>query len=78
MGDDDSRLAELEQRVAELEAEVERRERDIAMLAVQANLDAVPDQECPECDATALTKQSGLSWSKAICEACGTEWYLKS
>jgi predicted nuclease with TOPRIM domain len=73
-----SRLAELEERVEELEAEVERRERDLVMMAVQADLDVVPDQSCPECDATALTKRSGLSWSKAVCTECGSEWYLQS
>jgi predicted nuclease with TOPRIM domain len=73
-----SRLSELEQRVEELETEVERRERDLVMLAVQADLDVLPDQPCPECDTQTLTKRSGLSWSKAICTECGSEWYLQS
>lgn len=73
----DSRLAALEQRVEELETEIEERKRDFAMLAVQADLQEVSAQPCPECGAEALTKRSGLSWSKAVCEECNSEWYLK-
>jgi peptide subunit release factor 1 (eRF1) len=47
------------------------------MLAVHADLKEVSAQACPECGAEALTKRSGLSWSKAVCTECDTEWYLK-
>ncbi len=78
MSDDaETRIAELEARIDELETEVERRKRDFAMLATQLDLEEVSDQPCPSCDAPALTKRSGFSWSKAVCTECGNEWYLQ-
>ncbi len=78
MSDDvEDRVAELEARIDELEAEVERRKRDFAMLATQMGLEEVSDQPCPNCGEPALEKESGFSWSKAVCTACGSEWYLK-
>lgn len=71
------RLAALEERIDDLETELERQKRDFAMLAVQADLKAVSEQECPECGVAALTKRSGFSWSKAVCTECDSEWYLK-
>jgi|APHM01.1.fsa_nt_gi hypothetical protein len=75
-GDADDRIAELEARIDDLEAEVEKRNRDFAMIATQLDLEEVPAQPCPACDAPALEKRSGFSWSKAVCTECGDEWYL--
>jgi uncharacterized protein (UPF0212 family) len=77
MSDDiESRLEALEERVAELETELERHGRDLAMLAVDAGTESVSDQPCPECGVEGLSRQAGLSWSKAVCTECGSEWYL--
>jgi len=75
--DDADRIAELEARIDELETELEQRKRDFAMMATQLDLEEVSDQPCPECGELAMEKRSGFSWSKAVCAACSSEWYLK-
>ena len=70
-------------RVDALEAEldrltdvVERQRRTISFLTVYADLEPLEAAECPDCGARALTKRSGLTWSKALCTNCGADWVL--
>ncbi|MFB6192561.1 MAG: hypothetical protein ABEI11_04480 [Haloarculaceae archaeon] len=74
--DRDSRLAELEARVADLERELESYRRTYALLLANADIEALDAPACPECEDGTLTKQSGLSWAKAVCTSCGSSWTL--
>ncbi len=76
MDDLEERLERVEERVETVEETLERYREQHAILLAQADIDALEDPSCPECGDGALTKSSGLSWAKAVCEECGSEWVL--
>ena len=76
MDDLEERLERVEERVETVEETLERYRKQHAILLADANIDALDEPSCPECGDGALTKNSGLSWAKAVCEECGTAWVL--
>jgi hypothetical protein len=76
--DDDlaERVRELETRVDELESTAESQRFVIAMLTAYADLEPLDPATCPDCGEASLVKRSGLTWSKALCTACGADWVL--
>ena len=76
MDDLEKRLERVEERVETVEETLERYRKRHAILLADANIDALEAPSCPECGDGALTKSSGLSWAKAVCEECGTAWVL--
>ncbi len=68
-----SRVAELEARVAELEERLTERDRTVALLAAEADIDGV-DATCPECRAGELRREAGITWARVICDECETVW----
>jgi hypothetical protein len=71
-----ARLEALESEVDRLADVVERQRRTISFLTVDANLEPLDPAECPDCGEHALTRRSGLTWSKALCTSCGANWVL--
>ena len=68
-----SRVAELEARVAELEQRLAERDRTVALLAAEADIDGV-DATCPECRAGELRREAGITWARVMCNECDTVW----
>ena len=71
-----ARVETLESEVDRLSDVVERQRRAISFLTAYADLEPLEAAECPDCGARALTKRSGLTWSKALCTNCGADWVL--
>jgi hypothetical protein len=71
-----ARVDALSDRVDQLEDTIDDQRFVISMLTVYADLTPLDPAECPECGQPALTKRSGLTWSKGRCSNCGTEWVL--
>lgn len=69
------RVAALENTVEQLESQLAAKSRDLDLLAVAVDVDPV-DANCPVCEDGKLHQESGLSWSRAVCENCGKSWYL--
>ena len=76
MDDLEERLERVEERVETVEETLERYREQHAILLANADIDALDEPSCPECGDGTLTKNSGLSWAKAVCEECGTAWVL--
>jgi ribosomal protein L37AE/L43A len=72
----DERVERLEERLSSVERRLDRYREQHALLLTQADIDALEEPTCPECGERALDKRSGLSWAKAACDQCGTEWVL--
>ncbi|MFB6111134.1 MAG: hypothetical protein ABEJ35_01210 [Halobacteriaceae archaeon] len=78
MADEDGleqRLATVETAVEELQTQLDVASRDLQLLATAVDVDPV-DARCPECEDGTLRKDSGLTWSRAVCEDCEASWYL--
>jgi hypothetical protein len=71
-----ARVDALSDRVDQLERTIDDQRFVISMLTVYADLTPLDPADCPECGQAALAKRSGLTWSKARCSNCGTEWVL--
>jgi hypothetical protein len=71
-----ARVEALESEVDRLRDVVEGQRRTISFLTVAADLEPLEAAECPDCGARSLTRRSGLTWSKALCTSCGTDWVL--
>jgi formylmethanofuran dehydrogenase subunit E len=70
------RVEELTERVEALEQTIADQQFVISMLTVYADLTPLDPAACPECGESALSKRSGLTWSKALCKNCGADWVL--
>ena len=79
MADDDleQRVEALEQRLAATEDELDRYREQHALLLTEVDIKALDDPSCPECGTGSLTRDSGLSWAKAVCHDCGATWVIK-
>jgi len=72
-----------EERIAELEAEVERLRQQqelhqevLALLAANADSEAIPDLTCPYCGEGHLAGESGVTWEQISCTTCEFATYL--
>jgi hypothetical protein len=74
--DIETRVETLEERLDTVEETLSRYRREHALLLAQVDIDALGSPSCPECDSGALSKESGLSWAKAVCQNCRTEWII--
>ena len=72
----DARVEQLEDRLEVVEETLERYREQHALLLANADIDALEAPSCPECGEGSLTKNSGLSWAKAVCGECGFSWVL--
>ncbi len=72
---DDDRIAELESELAELRDTVERQQYVIAYLSADADLDAL-DPTCPHCGEGEFVTETGISWKRVQCDACGHSEYI--
>ena len=72
----EGRVDDLEERVEALGDTLDRYREQHALLLTDADIDALDAPTCPECGDGSLTKNSGLSWAKAICDGCGSTWVL--
>ena len=72
----EGRVERLEDRFDAVEETLERYREQHALLLANADVDALEAPSCPECGEGALTKNSGLSWAKAVCGECGSSWVL--
>jgi hypothetical protein len=70
------RVRELEERIDELESLAESQRFVISMLTAYADLEPLDPAPCPSCGEASLVKRSGLTWSKALCTSCGSDWVL--
>lgn len=80
MSDDslEQRVETLEQRLETVEETLARYRKQHALLLTDSNVEALDDPACPECGNGTLTKDSGLSWAKAVCGECEATWILSS
>lgn len=74
---DDERVEQLEARLDAVEETLERYRTQHALLLAAVDVNALDDPDCPACGDATLTKESGLSWAKAVCRGCGAEWPIK-
>ena len=72
----EGRVERLENRFDAVEETLERYREQHALLLADADVDALGAPSCPECGEGSLTKNSGLSWAKAVCGECGSSWVL--
>ena len=72
----EGRVERLEDRFDAVEETLERYREQHALLLANADVDALGAPSCPECGEGSLTKNSGLSWAKAVCGECGSSWVL--
>ena len=72
----EGRVERLEDRFDAVEETLERYREQHALLLANADVDALEAPSCPECGEGSLTKNSGLSWAKAVCGECGSSWVL--
>ncbi|MDY6818866.1 MAG: hypothetical protein SVG88_09405 [Halobacteriales archaeon] len=71
----EARIEQLEETVDRLESEVRSRERALSLLIAKADIETL-SATCPNCGEAQLKQRSGISWSKAHCPNCSTEWLL--
>jgi len=74
----DTRVEQLDERLEAVEETLERYRRQHALLLAAVDVEDLEAPPCPECEAGTLTKNSGLTWAKAVCRECGTSWLLSS
>jgi hypothetical protein len=72
----EERVEELEQRIENLEERVNVYRNQYALLAAEADVEALPNPNCPECGDGSLKQHSGMTWAKAVCTSCDAYWYL--
>ncbi|MFB6299364.1 MAG: hypothetical protein ABEH65_03815 [Halobacteriales archaeon] len=74
-GELETRIERLEETVEQLESALHERDRALNLLIAKADIETL-SANCPECGESPLKRRSGISWSKAYCQNCATEWLL--
>ena len=74
--DAEERIAELEAEVEHLRQQQELHQEVLALLAAQADSDAIPDLTCPYCGEGHLVGDSGVTWQQVSCTTCEFATYL--
>lgn len=70
MAEDGDRIERLEREVERLRERVDDQYELIALLAAQADSDALPTMDCPYCEEGVLFTDSGITWRQVGCTEC--------